>query len=65
MTNFQESDCIIKKDCIFYQKDTYNREEIYFYADYCLRGGEGCGMKKNYDLSERVKERERKSRLEK
>lgn len=49
--------CSIKDDCLFYQKDTYSREEIYFYAEHCLKAGIGCGMKRNHDLSERLKER--------
>lgn len=54
--NIEDATCIIKLDCPFYRKDNYGREEILFYKDYCLRGGENCGMKKNYDLSERVRD---------
>ncbi len=56
MTNDIESvTCIIKTDCPFYRKDMYNKYEMNFYTDHCLRGGEGCGMKRHYDISERVK----------
>ncbi len=56
-SNFVDnSNCIIKTDCPFYRKDIYSAEEIYFYADYCLKGGVGCGLKKNNDLTEKLKE---------
>ena len=52
---YDNGTCTIRDDCLFYKKDQYSAEEIYFYAEHCLRGGEGCGMKKNHDLSERVR----------
>ncbi len=54
--NIEDATCIIKLDCPFYRKDMYNKGEMEFYTDCCLRGGEGCGMKRNYDLSERVRD---------
>ncbi len=59
--NFVDNgNCPITKECIFYNKDTYNRNEVYFYADHCLNEGNGCGMKTNHDLTERLKEREKR-----
>jgi len=59
-----KTDCPIKEDCFFNKKNFYTKEEMEFYMDYCLRGGESCGLKKNHDLSERLKENY-KRRLEK
>lgn len=50
-----ENLCPINEDCPFFRKETYTIEEIYFYQDYCLKSGVGCGLKKNYDISERIK----------
>jgi len=51
----EQSNCPIKLDCPFYRKNSYNSDEIEFYQDYCLKGGVNCGMKKNHDLSERLR----------
>ena len=53
----ENSNCIIKTDCPFYRKDFYNKGELNFYIDYCLNGGVGCGLKRNHDLTEKLKER--------
>lgn len=51
----EESNCIIKTYCPFHRKEEYDKKELNFYNDYCLKGGVGCGMKRNHDISERVK----------
>lgn len=53
----EDSNCIIKIDCPFYRKDLYNAGELNFYMDYCLKGGVGCGLKRNHDLTEKLKQR--------
>lgn len=52
---YDNATCPIKDECLFYLKENLSANDVIFYADHCLRGGEGCGLKKNYDLSERVK----------
>ena len=48
--------CQIKEDCLFYQKPEYHSlTEKEFLVKYCLKGGVGCGLKRNYDVSERLK----------
>ena len=48
--------CPIKEDCLFYKKPEYHSlTEKEFLEKYCKKGGEGCGLKRNYDLSERLK----------
>ena len=49
--------CSLKTDCLFYKKVIYNTYEINFYIEHCQKRGESCGLKKNYDLSEKLKER--------
>jgi len=56
--NFVDNgNCIIKNDCPFYRKDSYSAKETLFYVEHCLRGGEGCGLKRNHDLTEKLKQR--------
>ena len=51
-----ESICPIAEDCLFYTKPIYHTpSEVNFYKDYCLNAGINCGMKKHYDVSERLK----------
>ena len=50
--------CEIKEDCLFYQKPEYHSiTEKEFLVKYCLKGGSGCGLKRNYDLSRKLEER--------
>jgi len=54
---YGKGDCIIGKDCPFYRKEYLtSRYELKFYMDYCLQGGDGCGLKNHHDISERVKQ---------
>ena len=51
-----ENLCPIKEGCLFYQKPEYHSlTEKEFLEQYCKKGGEGCGLKRNYDISERRK----------
>lgn len=58
LENKTENLCPIKEDCLFYQKPIpiyHSETEKMFLVKYCLKGGEGCGLKRNYDVSERLK----------
>jgi len=48
--------CKLKNDCPFYLKEDYTKIEIEFYQDYCLKGGIGCGIKRNNDLTKKFKD---------
>jgi len=51
-----ESICPIAEDCLFYIRDDLRSpEEKSFYEMYCKRNGENCGLKRHYDISERLK----------
>ena len=54
--------CELKNDCLFYRKPTYNTYETNFYVEHCQKRGEGCGLKRNYDISERLKKKNEKKR---
>ena len=48
--------CPIKEDCLFYKKPEYHSTtEKEFLVKYCLKGGEGCGLKRIYDKSQEYK----------
>ena len=49
--------CPIGEYCLFYQKKFfYNSYETKFYIEKCLQGGQDCGLKRHYDISERIKQ---------
>ena len=50
------SDCPIKKGCGFYDKDAFDSKDVLFYAEHCLNGGEGCGLKHHNDLTKKLRE---------
>ncbi len=55
--NFMDnSDCPIKATCGFYDKTSYNTEDIQYYVDHCLNGGEGCGLQHHRDITEKLKD---------
>ena len=43
------SNCTIRKECPFYQQDRYNKEDVFHYVDYCLKGGVSCIKKFNLE----------------
>jgi len=45
----EDANCPIKIDCPFYDKVVYDKQELNFYMDYCLKGGIGCGLKAHYN----------------
>ena len=56
MTNsIEDSNCKYKIECGFYDKDFYDKQEMLFYIDYCLKGGIGCGIKRHKDLTSKLK----------
>lgn len=63
LNNMEENLCPIKEDCLFYTKPEYHSTtEKMFLIKYCLKGGDGCGLKSNYDISERIKKMEKYKR---
>lgn len=56
--NEEDNFCSIREDCLFYKKPQYHSlTEKQFLIKYCLKGGDGCGLKRNYDLSELLKKK--------
>jgi len=59
-----EEYCAAREDCPFYMnRFFYDERETQFYFQKCLKKGEGCGLKKNWDEfheSERFKDLEKK-----
>jgi len=54
----KDSNCPAKGVCPFYDKIVYTKEEINYYNDYCLKGGNGCGIKHHHDLTNKLKDQE-------
>lgn len=52
---YDNATCPVKNNCGFYEKDSYDADEVLYYVDHCLRGGEGCGLKKHQDLTKKLK----------
>ena len=53
---YNNANCPIKEECPFYRKGTFETREVIWYIEKCLSGGDGCGLKRNYDITERLKE---------
>lgn len=43
------SNCPNKKDCGFYNKQIFDKEDVFHYVDYCLKIGNGCEIKKGLE----------------
>ena len=51
-----ENLCPVNDNCPFYRnKFFYNEYEAKFYSENCIKDGGKCGLKRNYDISERLK----------
>ena len=56
LNNMKPYICPIAEDCLFYKKPEYHSySEKNFLEVYCHQGGEGCGLKHNFEVSERMK----------
>jgi len=48
--NFVDNaNCKMKEQCSFYAKDSYSKEDVFYYIDYCLKIGNGCKIKKELE----------------
>jgi len=51
--------CSLADECLFYTKgkEVYSANETDFYIKNCIMGGGDCGLKRNHDITEKLKER--------